>query len=130
MVKAIDIHVHPWTREFMEKNDCIRYAIEFFRIPEELLPESIDDLISEMDKAGVQTSVTLGQGGLEEFQDSAHEPISTKNLQHRSKNGVRKTGRKKLSRFLFPLPIFSTSYLFENLYALVGATFSSTGGCS
>jgi len=60
-LKAIDIHVHPWTREFMEKNECIRYAIDFFRIPHEMLPESIDDLISEMDRAGVQKSVILGQ---------------------------------------------------------------------
>lgn len=61
MQGAIDFHVHPWTREFMEENECIRYAIEFFRISQNLLPDSIDDLISEMDNAGVQASVILGQ---------------------------------------------------------------------
>lgn len=45
----------------MEKNECIRYAVEFFKIPPDQLPESIDDLLSEMDDVGVQKSVILGQ---------------------------------------------------------------------
>ncbi len=60
-MKAIDIHVHPWTREFMEKNECIKHAIEFFKIPPDRLPGSLDDLLSDMDEAGVGTSVILGQ---------------------------------------------------------------------
>jgi len=60
-MKAIDIHVHPWTREFMERNECIRYAVEFFKIPPERIPNSIEDLVADMDEAGVETSVILGQ---------------------------------------------------------------------
>lgn len=58
---VIDIHVHPWTIDFMEKNECIKFATNFFHIPKEKMPKSIDDLIADMDSAGVDTSVILGQ---------------------------------------------------------------------
>ena len=45
----------------MERNECIRYAVEFFKIPQERIPNSIEDLVTEMDEAGVETSVILGQ---------------------------------------------------------------------
>jgi uncharacterized protein len=45
----------------MEKNECIRYAIDFFKIPRDLLPESLDDLVADMDEAEVEKSVLLGQ---------------------------------------------------------------------
>ena len=58
---VIDIHVHPWTLDFMEKNECIKFAINFFHIPKENLPKSIDDLVSDMNESGVDRSVILGQ---------------------------------------------------------------------
>ncbi len=61
MSNRIDVHVHPWTLDFMEKNEAIRFAIEFFRIDRENLPKSIDDLVSDMDEARVAKSVILGQ---------------------------------------------------------------------
>jgi predicted TIM-barrel fold metal-dependent hydrolase len=45
----------------MEKNEAIRFAIEFFRIDRENLPRNIDDLVSDMDEARVAKSVILGQ---------------------------------------------------------------------
>jgi predicted TIM-barrel fold metal-dependent hydrolase len=58
---AIDLHVHPWTRSFMLKNGPIVKACKFFRIDTEKLPSSIDDLLSDMDAAGVGRAVILGQ---------------------------------------------------------------------
>jgi uncharacterized protein len=58
---AVDIHVHPWTVDFMQKNECIKFAIDFFRIPPDRLPRSLDDLIEDMDNSGVEKSVILGQ---------------------------------------------------------------------
>ncbi|MEM0117830.1 MAG: amidohydrolase family protein [Conexivisphaerales archaeon] len=55
----IDFHVHPWTKGFMLKNRPIMKAVDFFHV--DRLPESIDDLIAEMDSAGVEISVILGQ---------------------------------------------------------------------
>lgn len=45
----------------MERNECIRFAIDFFRIPKERLPNSTEDLVRDMDEAGVERSVILGQ---------------------------------------------------------------------
>jgi predicted TIM-barrel fold metal-dependent hydrolase len=58
---VIDVHVHPWTVDFMEKNECIKFAINFFHIPRERLPKKVEDLVSDMDEAGVDKSVILGQ---------------------------------------------------------------------
>lgn len=57
----IDIHVHPWTIDFMEKNECIKFAINFFHISRERLPNKVEDLVSDMDESGVDKSVILGQ---------------------------------------------------------------------
>jgi predicted TIM-barrel fold metal-dependent hydrolase len=57
----IDVHVHPWTRDFMESNEAIRFAINFFRIPREKLPQSIEDIVRDMDEAHVDKAVILGQ---------------------------------------------------------------------
>lgn len=61
MTPVIDIHVHPWTIDFMEKNECIKFAINFFHIPKERLPNKIEDLVKDMNEAGVDKSVILGQ---------------------------------------------------------------------
>jgi uncharacterized protein len=45
----------------MEKNKCIEFAINFFKISKDILPKSIDDLILDMDEASVEKSVILGQ---------------------------------------------------------------------
>jgi uncharacterized protein len=45
----------------MLRNECVKFAINFFRIPPEKLPATIDDLISDMDSSGVTKSVILGQ---------------------------------------------------------------------
>ncbi|HUI86978.1 MAG TPA: amidohydrolase family protein [Nitrososphaerales archaeon] len=58
---AIDLHVHPWTREFMMRNGPIMKACRFFRLDVEKLPRSIEDLLESMDSAGVATAVILGQ---------------------------------------------------------------------
>jgi len=57
----VDIHVHPWTREFMMKNGPIVKACRFFRLDVAKLPASIDDLIDGMDSSGVERAVILGQ---------------------------------------------------------------------
>ncbi|MHB1908626.1 MAG: amidohydrolase family protein [Nitrososphaerales archaeon] len=58
---VIDVHVHPWTLDFMKKNKCIEFAIDFFHIDPNTLPKKIEDLIQDMDSAGVDKSVILGQ---------------------------------------------------------------------
>jgi len=58
---SFDFHVHPWTREFMKKNGPIVKACRFFKLDMAKLPGSTDQLIEEMDEAGVKRSVILGQ---------------------------------------------------------------------
>lgn len=58
---AIDIHVHPWTKEFMMKNRPIVKACEFFRLDLGKLPVSTGQLLEEMDSTGVERAVILGQ---------------------------------------------------------------------
>jgi hypothetical protein len=57
----IDFHVHPWTKEFMEKNGPIMKACSFFKVDVSKLPASVDDLLEGMDEAGISRSVILGQ---------------------------------------------------------------------
>ena len=57
----IDAHVHPWTREFMKKNGPIMKACDFFKLDVAKLPPSTDQLLDEMDEAGVTRAVILGQ---------------------------------------------------------------------
>lgn len=58
---SIDFHVHPWTRSFVLKNEPIVEACRFFGIGTESLPSSIDDLLADMDSAGIGRAVILGQ---------------------------------------------------------------------
>ena len=58
---SIDVHVHPWTRAFMKKNGPIMKACNFFKLDVGKLPNSIADLLKEMDKAKVSKAVILGQ---------------------------------------------------------------------
>ncbi|MBI3841205.1 MAG: amidohydrolase [Thaumarchaeota archaeon] len=58
---SIDCHVHPWTRDFMKKNGPIMKACEFFNLDVSKLPASTDQIVSEMDEAGVSKAVILGQ---------------------------------------------------------------------
>ncbi|MDG6985373.1 MAG: amidohydrolase [Nitrososphaerota archaeon] len=57
----VDVHVHPWTREFMEKNGPIMKACDFFKLDMARLPTSTDQIVDEMDEAGVDRAVILGQ---------------------------------------------------------------------
>lgn len=58
---SIDVHVHPWTRAFMKKNGPIMKACDFFKLDLGKLPSSTDQLLDEMDQAGVTGAVILGQ---------------------------------------------------------------------
>ena len=58
---SIDVHVHPWTRAFMKKNGPIMKACDFFRLDIAKLPQTTDQLLEEMDQAGVARAVILGQ---------------------------------------------------------------------
>lgn len=58
---SLDFHVHPWTREFMMKNGPIVKACRFFRLDMNGLPLRTDQLLEEMDSAGVERAVILGQ---------------------------------------------------------------------
>lgn len=57
----IDIHVHPWTRAFMKRNGPIMKACKFFKLDMARLPTTTEQLVEEMDDAGVEKSVILGQ---------------------------------------------------------------------
>ena len=57
----VDIHVHPWTKDFMVKNGPIMKACRFFRLELAKLPLSIDELLDGMDASGVERAVILGQ---------------------------------------------------------------------
>ena len=58
---AFDVHVHPWTRAFMMKNGPIIKACNFFKLDVSRLPTTTDQLLDEMDEAGVERAVILGQ---------------------------------------------------------------------
>ena len=58
---AFDVHVHPWTRQFMKRNGPIMKACDFFRLEVSKLPASTGQLLDEMDIAGVEGAVILGQ---------------------------------------------------------------------
>jgi predicted TIM-barrel fold metal-dependent hydrolase len=58
---AFDVHVHPWTRDFMKRNGPIMKACDFFKLDVDRLPKSTDQLLSEMDEAGVERAIILGQ---------------------------------------------------------------------
>ena len=58
---SIDVHVHPWTAAFMKKNPPIMKACAFFKLDLSKLPTTTEQLISEMDAAGVKSAVILGQ---------------------------------------------------------------------
>ena len=58
---SIDVHVHPWTKEFMKKNGPIMKACDFFKLDVSRLPDTLDTLMEEMDEAGVERAVILGQ---------------------------------------------------------------------
>jgi uncharacterized protein len=57
----LDVHVHPWTREFMMKNGPIVKACRFFKLDTSKLPRSTDELLEGMSAAGVDRAVILGQ---------------------------------------------------------------------
>jgi uncharacterized protein len=56
-----DVHVHPWTRDFMKKNGPIMKACDFFKLDPSSLPASTGQLLEDMDDAGVEGAVILGQ---------------------------------------------------------------------
>lgn len=58
---SLDVHVHPWTRDFMRKNGPIVKACRFFKLDMSSLPRTIGDLTAEMDEADVERAVILGQ---------------------------------------------------------------------
>jgi uncharacterized protein len=58
---SIDCHVHPWTASFMKKNPPIMKACDFFKIGLSELPQTTEQLLSEMDEAAVEKAVILGQ---------------------------------------------------------------------
>ena len=58
---SIDVHVHPWTRDFMKRNGPIVKACRFFKLDLAKLPRSTGQLLDEMDQAGVARAVILGQ---------------------------------------------------------------------
>ena len=58
---SIDIHAHPWSRAFMKRNGPILKACRFFKLDMSRLPATAGSLIDEMDEAGVEKAVILGQ---------------------------------------------------------------------
>ena len=58
---SFDVHVHPWTRAFMKKNGPIMKACDFFKLDVARLPETTAQLLEEMEEAGVDRAVILGQ---------------------------------------------------------------------
>ena len=58
---SIDVHVHPWTKSFMKRNGPILKACRFFRLDMSKLPTTTDQLVEEMEDAGVAKAVILGQ---------------------------------------------------------------------
>ncbi len=58
---SFDVHVHPWTKAFMKKNGPIMKACDFFKLDVSKLPATSDQILDEMDEAGVAGAVILGQ---------------------------------------------------------------------
>src|SRR5215472_7226051 len=58
---SFDVHIHPWTRGFMRRNRPIMKACRFFNLDVAKLPATQDQLLDEMEGAGVAGGVILGQ---------------------------------------------------------------------
>jgi len=58
---SVDVHVHPWTRDFMKRNGPIMKACNFFKLDVAKLPKTTGQLLEEMEVAGVEKAVILGQ---------------------------------------------------------------------
>jgi len=58
---SFDVHVHPWTRAFMNRNGPILKACDFFKLDVSKLPSTTEQLLEEMDEAKVARAVILGQ---------------------------------------------------------------------
>lgn len=58
---SIDVHIHPWTREFMRENGPIMKACDFFKLDVSKLPRTTQQVLDEMEEAGVERGVILGQ---------------------------------------------------------------------
>lgn len=58
---SFDVHVHPWTRAFMKRSGPIMKACDFFKLDVSKLPATTQQLLDEMDGAGVARAVILGQ---------------------------------------------------------------------
>jgi predicted TIM-barrel fold metal-dependent hydrolase len=58
---SFDVHVHPWTKAFMKKNGSIMKACDFFKLDIGELPTTTEQLLEEMEEAGVSRAVILGQ---------------------------------------------------------------------
>jgi uncharacterized protein len=58
---SFDVHVHPWTRAFMKNSGPIMKACDFFKLDVTKLPATTEQLLREMDEAGVARAVILGQ---------------------------------------------------------------------
>jgi len=58
---SFDVHVHPWTRAFMKRSGPIMKACDFFKLDIGELPISTEQLLEEMEEAGVSRAVILGQ---------------------------------------------------------------------
>ena len=58
---SFDVHVHPWTSAFMKRNGPILKACDFFKLDLSKLPSNTDQILEEMDEAGVARAVVLGQ---------------------------------------------------------------------
>ncbi|MDG6908948.1 MAG: amidohydrolase [Nitrososphaerota archaeon] len=58
---SFDVHVHPWTRDFMKKNGPIMKACDFFKLDVDKLPGSTEQILEEMEASGVARAVILGQ---------------------------------------------------------------------
>lgn len=58
---TIDVHVHPWTRNFVIRNSPLVDTCKYFNVKLNQIPESVEDFVQEMDAAGVDRSVLHGQ---------------------------------------------------------------------
>jgi len=58
-VPAIDYHAHPMFRDDLKKSPALSMATRHFRMKDEIIPKSIEDMLEDMNKANVEKAVIM-----------------------------------------------------------------------
>lgn len=67
----IDCHVHLWDRALLGSSEAARDSLAYFRTPLEQVPETLSDLVEDLEAAGVEKAFLLAM----DCSESPEEPL-------------------------------------------------------